>query len=185
MTMRVSALLEAPPAPQGEAAKSSTTPTTSVAAPNPWTVPVPARISSTIPRPGVTETSLSVNVALSMLPARAPAAPRADWAGAADAVSAPANKTATAAAPMIPALAGPVCVRPLRRSPKRRAGCIARRPGPGARALDGWCLVIGFIVTSSVGVTPWAEDAPGAGGADRAAAQFSGWGAPRFAGNLP
>src|SRR5262249_56793293 len=85
--MRCCALLEAPPGPQGEAAKSSTTPTTSVAAPNPWTVPVPVRISSTIPWPGVTDTSLSVKVALSMLLAGEPTAPRADWAGAADAVS--------------------------------------------------------------------------------------------------
>ena len=54
----------------------------------------------------MTETTLSVKVALNMLSSVKPAAPRADWAGAADAVSAPANKTAAmAAAPRMPALA--------------------------------------------------------------------------------
>src|SRR6516164_8311460 len=65
-TMRRCALSEAPPAPHGEAAWSSTTPTTSVAAPNPWTVPVPVASSSTMPRFGVTETGVAVKVAWSL-----------------------------------------------------------------------------------------------------------------------
>src|SRR5215472_9329565 len=185
MTMRSCALLEAPPGPHGEAAKSSTTPTTSVAAPNPWTVPVPVRISSTIPMPGVTETSLSVKVALSMLSAGEPAAPRVDWAGAADAVSELPNKTAAiAAAPMIPALAD-ACPRPLKRSLWRWAGDSAWRPGAEVRALAGWCWALGFIVASSVALGRVPRMRQGSGGADRATAQFSGWGGPRFAGYLP
>jgi len=68
MTTRLCALSEAPPAPQGETARSWITPTTSVAAPNPWTVPVPLRISSTLPGLGATETVLAVTVAPSLLP---------------------------------------------------------------------------------------------------------------------
>src|SRR6516225_7631653 len=82
MTMRFTALSVAPPAPHWEAAWSSTTPVTSVAAPNPWTVPVPLRINSTIPRFGVTETALAVKLASNLPLAALPAAPWADWAGA-------------------------------------------------------------------------------------------------------
>src|SRR5215471_13754829 len=109
MTMRRCALSEAPPGPHGETAVSKITPTTSVAAPNPSTVPIPVRSSSVIPRPGVTETSLLVKVASSLPSSAGPAAVRpavrADGgACVADAGRELASRTAAiAAAPSSPA----------------------------------------------------------------------------------
>src|SRR5215469_18573547 len=154
--MRRCPLMEAPPTPQGETVWSWTAPMTSVAAPNPWTVPVPVMSSSTIPRFGVTETGVAVKVA-SSLPlagtlAGGSAAKRGDPGGiVANAGAAlPSRTAAMAAAPRIPAVADVVRARCLLRRLPWCAGGAVWQPGPGVRVPVGSCWVIGFIVASSV-----------------------------------